>query len=85
MTGGLSLLTAFAITKSILDPVTILLVFFSMAFITSAGFALNDYFDRESDAVIKPKRPIPSGALNLKQVVIVSAVFFSLLAWFLRS
>jgi len=76
MTGGLSLLTAFAITKSILDPVTILLVFFSMAFITSAGFALNDYFDRESDAVIKPKRPIPSGALNLKQVIIISVVFF---------
>lgn len=78
MTGGLSLLTAFAITKSILDPVTILLVFFSMAFITSAGFALNDYFDRESDAMIKPKRPIPSGALNLKQVVFVSAVFFTI-------
>lgn len=77
MTGGLSLLTAFAITKTILDPVTILLVFFSMAFITSAGFALNDYFDRESDAVIKPKRPIPSGALNLKQVVTVSAVLFT--------
>jgi geranylgeranylglycerol-phosphate geranylgeranyltransferase len=75
MTGGLSLLTAFAITKSLLDPVTILLVFFSMAFITSAGFALNDYFDRESDAVIKPKRPIPSGALNLKQVIIISVVF----------
>ena len=78
MTGGLSLLTAFAITKTILDPVTILLVFFSMAFITSAGFALNDYFDRESDAVIKPKRPIPSGALNLKQVVAISAFLFAL-------
>ena len=77
MTGGLSLLTAFAITKSILDPIMILLVFFSMAFITSAGFALNDYFDRESDAVIKPKRPIPSGALNLKQVILVSVVFFA--------
>ena len=62
MTGGLSLITAFAISKGALEPQTILLVFFSMAFITSAGFALNDYFDRESDAVIKPKRPIPSGA-----------------------
>ena len=80
MTGGLSLLTAFAITK---DPLslsiqTILLIFFSMAFITSAGFAINDYFDRESDAVIKPKRPIPTGALSLKQVVAVSGVLFAL-------
>ena len=79
MTGGLSLLTAFAITK---DPLslniqTILLIFFSMAFITSAGFAINDYFDRESDAVIKPKRPIPAGALSLKQVVAISGVLFA--------
>ena len=79
MTGGLSLLTAFAITK---DPLslniqTILLIFFSMAFITSAGFAINDYFDWESDAVIKPKRPRPSGALTLKQVVAVSGVLFA--------
>jgi geranylgeranylglycerol-phosphate geranylgeranyltransferase len=79
MTGGLSLLTAFAITK---DPLslsiqTILLIFFSMAFITSAGFAINDYFDRESDAVIKPKRPIPSGALSLKQVVAISGILFA--------
>jgi geranylgeranylglycerol-phosphate geranylgeranyltransferase len=78
MTGGLSLLTAFALSKTLLNPVTIVLVFFSMAFITSAGFALNDYYDRESDAVIKPKRPIPSGALNLKQVVSVSAFLFAL-------
>jgi len=78
MTGGLSLITAFAISKGILEPQTILLVFFSMAFITSAGFALNDYFDRESDAVIKPKRPIPSGAFSLKQVVIISSFLFAL-------
>jgi geranylgeranylglycerol-phosphate geranylgeranyltransferase len=81
MTGGLSLLTAFAITSALAEelpsPTTFILIFFSMAFITSAGFALNDYFDRESDAVIKPKRPIPSGALNLKQVVTVSAVLFT--------
>ena len=81
MTGGLSLLTAFAITSALAEefpvPTTFVLIFFSMAFITSAGFALNDYFDRESDAVIKPKRPIPSGALNLKQVVMVSAVLFA--------
>jgi geranylgeranylglycerol-phosphate geranylgeranyltransferase len=78
MTGGLSLLTAFAIQKNPLgmNPLTAVLIFFSMAFITSAGFAVNDFFDRESDAVIKPKRPIPAGALSLKQVVAVSAVLF---------
>jgi geranylgeranylglycerol-phosphate geranylgeranyltransferase len=78
MTGGLSLLTAFAITPlGTLDFKTVLLVFFSMAFITSAGFSINDYFDKESDAVIKPKRPIPSGALSLKQVVAISVFLFA--------
>jgi len=76
MTGGLALLTSFAITKGNLTPEIALLTFFSMAFITSAGFSLNDYFDRESDAVIKPKRPIPSGALSLRQVVAVSVILF---------
>ena len=78
MTGGLSLITAFAITKDFIPIQTILLVFFSMAFITSGGFALNDYFDRESDAVIKPDRPIPSGALSLKQVIIISSSLFAI-------
>ncbi len=79
MTGGLALLTAFAITKgNFLSLQTAALIFFSMACITSAGFAVNDYFDKESDAVIKPKRPIPSGALTLKQVIAVSTVLFAL-------
>jgi len=77
MTGGLSLLTAFAIARDALGFEAILLVFFSMAFVTSAGFAINDYFDRESDAVIKPKRPIPSGALSLKQVIVISSFLFA--------
>jgi geranylgeranylglycerol-phosphate geranylgeranyltransferase len=79
MTGGLALLTAFAITKgNFTNFETVPLIFFSMACITSAGFAINDYFDKESDAVIKPKRPIPSGALSLKQVIAVSAFLFVL-------
>jgi geranylgeranylglycerol-phosphate geranylgeranyltransferase len=76
MTGGLALLTSLAITKGALNIEIAFLSFFSMAFITSAGFSLNDYFDRESDAVIKPKRPIPSGALSLKQVVAIAVILF---------
>jgi len=89
MTGGLAVLTAFAILKGNFGdiPTTLgnmnfglvaLLAFFSMAFIASGGFAINDYFDRASDAVIKPKRPIPSGALSYKQAIAVSAVLFAL-------
>jgi geranylgeranylglycerol-phosphate geranylgeranyltransferase len=89
MTGGLAVLTAFAILKGNFADipttlgnmnlgVVVLLTFISMAFIASAGFAINDYFDRESDAIIKPKRPIPSGALTQKQAVIISGLLFGL-------
>ncbi len=54
MTGGLAVLTAFAILKGNLGdiPTTVgnlnvglvaLLTFFSMSFIASGGFAINDY------------------------------------------
>jgi geranylgeranylglycerol-phosphate geranylgeranyltransferase len=79
MSGGLSVLTAFAISPiEIIELKTILLMFFSMAFVTSAGFSINDYFDRESDAVVKPKRPIPSGNLSPNQVVIAAGFLFLL-------
>lgn len=76
MTGGLALLTSLAITKGAMNLQIVILTFFSMAFVTSAGFALNDFFDKESDAIIKPKRPIPSGALSLKQVIAISLLLF---------
>ncbi len=77
MTGGLALLTALAITKGVdLSLQNAALIFFSMACITSAGFAINDFFDKESDAVIKPKRPIPSGSLSLRQVIAISTFLF---------
>ncbi|MFA5572846.1 MAG: UbiA family prenyltransferase [Candidatus Bathyarchaeia archaeon] len=89
MTGGLAVLTAFAISKGNFADISTLmgnlnfvivalLTFFSMAFIASAGFAINDYFDCESDAVIKPNRPIPSGALSKKTALTISGVLFAL-------
>ena len=89
MTGGLAVLTAFAIlngnfadVQTFLGPMNVaavaLLTFLSLSFIASGGFAINDYYDRISDAVIKPKRPIPSGALSYKQAVTIAALFFTL-------
>jgi geranylgeranylglycerol-phosphate geranylgeranyltransferase len=89
MTGGLAVLTAFAILKgnfadisttvgNLNVAVVALLAFFSMSFIASGGFAINDYYDRRSDAIIKPKRPIPSGALSYKTAAVISGVFFAL-------
>jgi geranylgeranylglycerol-phosphate geranylgeranyltransferase len=76
MTGGLSLLTLVALQNKTLDPQKLLLTFFSMAFIGSAGFSVNDFFDRKSDALVKPNRPIPSGEISPKTAVGVSVFFF---------
>jgi geranylgeranylglycerol-phosphate geranylgeranyltransferase len=76
MTGGLSILTALVLLKGDFSLVAYLKIFVSMAFIASGGFALNDYFDRKSDAIIKPDRPIPSGAISPMQAIVISAMFF---------
>ncbi len=35
-----------------------------MALVTAAGNVINDFFDAEIDAVNRPDRPIPSGAVT---------------------
>jgi geranylgeranylglycerol-phosphate geranylgeranyltransferase len=48
-------------------------MFFGAAF----GYALNDYYDAPSDELNRPDRPIPSGALSARSVLVVSFVCLS--------
>ncbi len=50
MTGGLSVLTALALQKGVFSLELYAQIFVSMALTASGGFAINDYFDRKSDA-----------------------------------
>lgn len=43
---------------------TLVLLLVSSATIYTAGMALNDYFDRDVDALLRPGRPIPSGRVS---------------------
>jgi len=43
---------------------------------TGAGNALNDYFDRETDKVAHPERPLPMGLIAPKVALNLSAAFF---------
>lgn len=45
-------------------------------FATAAGMAINDYFDREIDAVNRPERAIPRGAVSARGALAWSAVLF---------
>jgi len=47
-----------------LDPRTALLVTAVVFLVTGGGNVVNDYFDRDIDAVNRPSRPVPSGRIS---------------------
>lgn len=65
---GVGLNPAFALS--------ILLAFLSTIFIMAGGNSLNDYFDRDIDAVIHGKRSLPSGKLRPSTAFQFAIVFF---------
>ena len=42
--------------------------------LTAASMAINDYYDREIDAVNEPNRPIPSGAVKTEEALAFASV-----------
>jgi len=42
--------------------------------LTSASMAINDYYDREIDAVNEPNRPIPSGLIQSREALVFAVV-----------
>jgi geranylgeranylglycerol-phosphate geranylgeranyltransferase len=55
-----------------------ILIFLIVFLITGAGNAINDYFDWHIDAVNRPWRPIPSGRVSPRIIVIWSISLFAL-------
>ena len=49
--------------------------FFTGFTLTAASMALNDYYDRQIDAVNEPKRPIPSGSVSVREALVFVLVF----------
>jgi len=42
--------------------------------LTAASMAINDYYDREIDAINEPNRPIPSGVIKLKEALVFAFI-----------
>jgi geranylgeranylglycerol-phosphate geranylgeranyltransferase len=59
---GLAAIVAYLIDTGTIIPETLLL-FSIVALITAAGNVINDFFDAEIDAINRPDRSIPSGAV----------------------
>ncbi len=75
--GLLCVLFILTFQRSFDKPFLIVLALLTIAFIGAGGAAINDYFDRDSDAITYPDRPIP-----LKQISPASALKFSILTFF---
>jgi geranylgeranylglycerol-phosphate geranylgeranyltransferase len=59
-----------------LQPRVAALIFLTVFLITGAGNAINDYYDREIDAINRPKRPIPSGRVSANRAFYYSLALF---------
>ncbi len=63
VTAAADILAGYAATTMAITPVLAFLVVGSMA-LYGGGVVLNDYFDRNLDALERPERPIPSGRVH---------------------
>jgi len=52
----------------------LILGFITAFTLTGASMAINDYYDREIDAINEPHRPIPSGAVSTKEALFLAFV-----------
>mgnify|MGYP006282499029 FL=1 len=58
------------------SPWAVALAVIATAAATGAGNAVNDYFDRDIDAVNRPGRPIPSGRVSTRAAAAFAAALF---------
>jgi geranylgeranylglycerol-phosphate geranylgeranyltransferase len=62
--------------KGLPNPRLMSLAILALASTIAGGFVINDYFDLESDAIVRPERPIPSKLLSPAEVAQFTVVLF---------
>ena len=58
------------------DIPPLIAAFVIISLVSAGGCAINDYFDREADAINKPNRPIPAGNISPRGALQYTAVTF---------
>jgi len=69
---GLAVLVGAIVSAGGSPPPLVALAFLVAAVVCGGGNAINDYFDREVDAINRPGRPIPSGRLSASNALIIA-------------
>jgi geranylgeranylglycerol-phosphate geranylgeranyltransferase len=75
--GALTFIGAFVAAGVRASPGRTLAAVGATVFATAAGNAINDYFDREIDAINEPARPIPRGAVGPRGAFAFSLALFA--------
>lgn len=55
-------------------PINLFMGFITSFTLTAASMAINDYYDREIDAINEPRRPIPQGEITPKEAIISALI-----------
>ncbi|XVH31292.1 geranylgeranylglycerol-phosphate geranylgeranyltransferase [Haloferacaceae archaeon DSL9] len=74
--GLLTFTGAFVAGGALSAPLAVVAAVAATCFATGAGNAINDYFDREIDAINRPDRPIPRGAVSPRGALWFSVALF---------
>ncbi|HVP97274.1 geranylgeranylglycerol-phosphate geranylgeranyltransferase [Methanoregula sp.] len=77
LVAGLAAIIAYLIATGTL-VYGVLLLMAVVTLVTAAGNVVNDYFDAEIDAINRPERPIPSGAVSRNAALAWAGVLFIL-------
>ena len=74
--GGLTFVGAF-VAGGLSAPAPTAFAVVATVLATGGGNAINDYFDREIDAINRPDRPIPRGAVSPRGALLFSGLLFA--------
>lgn len=74
--GVLTFTGAFVAGATFGDTLPVVAAVLATVFATGAGNAVNDYFDRDIDAINRPDRPIPRGAVTATEAKWFSVALF---------
>jgi len=72
---GFAVIVGASLVSPLNFSTNLLLGFITSFALTAASMAINDYYDRDIDAINEPQRPIPSGAISPNE-----ALFFALVS-----
>ena len=77
---GVAVIVGVSLSGNLIEiPLHYLVLGFVTGFsLTAASMAINDYYDREIDAVNEPNRPIPSGLIKPKEALTFALVLTAL-------